>query len=226
MRRYYEPKMNSRTLAIGDVHGCLAALDTLLGFVELRPDDELIFLGDYIDRGPDSRGVIERVIELCAHQKLVALRGNHEAWLLRAQFEPSWFGSWQGVGGEETLASYDAFSVDDLPDAHLEFLNNTRLFHQNESHIFVHAAISARAPHENREEQLLWGKFNQIKPHPSGKRVICGHSAQRGGSPNDAGHAVCIETFCYGGGWLSALDVVSNRVWQANQAGATRLIEL
>ena len=219
--------MNSpRILAIGDVHGCLKALDTLLDFVELQPADELIFLGDYIDRGPDSRGVIERVIELSAREKFVALRGNHEAWLLRAQFEPSWFDSWQGVGGEETLISYDAFSVDDLPAEHLEFINSTRMFFQNESHIFVHAAISAKPPHENREEQLLWGKFNQIKPHPSGKRVICGHSAQRGGVPNNSSHAVCIDTFCYGGGWLSALDVTSDRVWQANELGATRMLEL
>ena len=215
--------MKPRILAVGDVHGCLTALETLLELVELQPDDALIFLGDYIDRGPNSRGVLERLIELSARDNTIFLRGNHEAWLLRAQFERSWFDSWQGVGGEETLISYGAFAVADLPDAHLEFINNTKMFTQNESHIFVHAAISGKPPHENREEQLLWGKFNQIKLHPSGKRVICGHSAQRNGVPNNSSHAVCIDTFCYGGGWLSALDVAANRVWQSNEAGETRV---
>ena len=219
--------MNSaRTLAIGDVHGCLTALDTLLKFVDLQPDDTLIFLGDYVDRGPDSRGVVQRVIELCTRPNCVTLRGNHEAWLLRARFDPSWFSSWQGVGGEETLMSYDAFAASDLPDEHLKWINQTRMFFQDESHIYVHAAISGRAPHENREEQLLWGKFGQIKPHSTGKRVICGHSAQRSGWPNDAGHAVCIDTFCYGGGWLTALDVTTNLFWQANEQGETRMLQL
>ena len=74
----------SRTLAIGDVHGCLTALDTLLGFVELRPTDQLIFLGDYVDRGPDSKGVLDRLIELRRLHEVVFLRGNHEVMMANA----------------------------------------------------------------------------------------------------------------------------------------------
>ena len=214
--------MNPRILAIGDVHGCRAALDAPLQSLKLRADDALIFLGDYIDRGPDSRGVVERVIELGARPSTVTLRGNHEDWLLRAQHDPKWFDSWLGVGGEETLISYDAFAASDLPATHLEFIEQTRFFFQSETHIFVHAALGTKPPHETLDTTLLWGKFNSIPPHPSGKRVICGHSAQRNGLPLDRGHAVCIDTFCYGGGWLSALDVTTNHLWQANENGETR----
>ena len=63
----------SRTLAIGDVHGCLTALDTLLGFVRPGPTDQLVFLGDYIDRGPDSKGVLDRLIELRRSRDVVCL---------------------------------------------------------------------------------------------------------------------------------------------------------
>ena len=70
-----------RTLAIGDIHGCLTALDLLLARVEVRPDDRLIALGDYVDRGPDSRGVLDRVIKLHETGQLIALRGNHDAMM-------------------------------------------------------------------------------------------------------------------------------------------------
>ena len=83
-----------RTLAIGDIHGFSGALETLLGV--LNPDkDQLIFLGDYIDRGPDSRGVLERLIELSQNPNHVFLRGNHDDWMLRAR-EPKNAGSNRG----------------------------------------------------------------------------------------------------------------------------------
>src|SRR5438128_6850305 len=72
----------ARTLAIGDIHGCLTALDTLLGFVRPTPEDRLIFLGDYIDRGPDSKGVLNRLIELKRIRRFICLRGNHEIMML------------------------------------------------------------------------------------------------------------------------------------------------
>jgi serine/threonine protein phosphatase 1 len=74
-----------RTLAIGDIHGCLAALDDLLAAVAPQPDDLLVFLGDYVDRGPDSRGVLDRLIELCRTHRVVPLRGNHEMMMRYAR---------------------------------------------------------------------------------------------------------------------------------------------
>ena len=77
--------MNSRTIAIGDIHGCSAALDALLKTIRPRPEDRIVTLGDYINRGPDSRGVIERLIELKDRCRLVPLLGNHDQMLLEAR---------------------------------------------------------------------------------------------------------------------------------------------
>ncbi len=219
--------MNARTLAIGDVHGCLTALDTLLEFVQLQPDDTLIFLGDYVDRGPNSRGVVERLVELSARPHTIFLRGNHDLWMENAREDRNWFISWfhGNVGGLETIRSYGELTK--VPAAHWEFLDNLAEYYQTEREIFVHGAVDGELELSDQHQQvLLWERVNDQAPHFSGKRVICGHTSQQNGRPLDIGHAVCIDTFCHGGGWLSALDVVSNRVWQANQAGATRLIEL
>ena len=215
-----------RTLAIGDIHGCKMALETLLDSLELCEDDRLIFLGDYVDRGPDSRGVLEKLIELGANPRHVFLRGNHDDWLLTARTEPKMFGSWLAVGGQKTLDSYGITRWEDLPPAHLEFLDQTRAFFHLEGQIYAHAAVSSRPPELNEPRWLMWGNWSEIKEHPSGDRIIVGHSAQRSGLPLDKGFAVCIDTYCYGGGWLSALDVWENEVFQANEQGQTRRVRL
>ena len=219
--------MNPRILAIGDVHGCLTALDTLLESVGLQPADALIFLGDYVDRGPDSRGVIERLIELSARPNTVFLRGNHDLWMENARENESWFRTWldRNVGGRQTLQSYGSFA--DIPLSHWQFLDDLVEYYETENEIFVHGAVDAEEELFDQHQQvLLWDRINNQAPHFSGKRVICGHTSQKSGLPLDISHAVCIDTFCCGGGWLSALDVVSNRVWQANEMGETRMLKL
>ena len=217
-----------RNIAIGDIHGSAVALHTLLETLNIA-DDRLIFLGDYIDRGPHSQQVLSTLLELSANQNHIFLRGNHDEWLLRARTEKRWFKTWlgEGVGGKETLHSYGASSFDAsalsfIPDAHFVFLESTRLFFQTEDAIFVHASISWQKPEENDPQQLLWAFFNDIAPHPSGKRIVCGHTSQPRGLPFDKGYAVCIDTCCYGGGWLTALDTDSDEVIQANNRGQTR----
>ena len=216
-----------RILAVGDVHGCLTALDALLDSVDLQPDDTLIFLGDYVDRGPDSRGVLERLIELSARPNTRFLRGNHDLWMERAREDRQWFTSWlsRGVGGLQTLDSYGSFA--EIPLAHWQFLDNLSEYYQTENEIFVHGAVDAELELADQHEQvLLWERVDNQAPHFSGKRVICGHTSQKNGLPLDRRFAVCIDTFCHGGGWLSALDVTTNRVWQANQNGQTRDFDL
>ena len=219
--------MNSRILAIGDIHGCLTALDTLLEFVPLQPNDSLIFLGDYVDRGPNSRGVIERLIELSARPNTIFLRGNHDLWMENAREDRQWFLSWfdRNVGGLETLNSYGSFA--EIPLAHWQFLDNLNEYYETDTEIFVHGAVDAELELSDQHQQvLLWERINNQAPHFSGKRVICGHTSQQNGLPLDISHAVCIDTFCCGGGWLSALDVTTNRVWQANEMGETRNFDL
>ena len=212
-----------RTLAIGDVHGCLTALDALLNSIDPRPDDTLIFLGDYVDRGPDSRGVIERLLEFSKRDNTVFLRGNHDLWMERARDDARWFLNWldPNVGGAQTLNSYGDFAA--IPDSHWEFLDNLLEYHETETEIFVHGAVDADLElFDQHQQTLLWERIHDQAPHFSGKRVICGHTSQKSGLALNRGFAVCIDTFCWGGGWLSALDVTTNHLWQANQSGQIR----
>src|SRR5262245_22201687 len=115
-----------RLLAIGDIHGCSRALDALLEAVKLTAEDRLIFLGDYVDRGPDSRGVVERVLALHASYPVVALRGNHELMMLSARSNADSMQFWLAVGGRQALASYSpAGRIDDVPETHWRFFRET-----------------------------------------------------------------------------------------------------
>ncbi len=212
-----------RTLAIGDIHGCLTALETLLDFIDLRDDDLLITLGDYVDRGPDSRGVIDLLISLWQREKLVALRGNHDLMMCEAREKDSGFDNWLALGGEATLLSYGG-TLENVPAAHWQWLEHALVnCHQTQTHIFVHAGLWPDVPLEEQPEfVLLYERFHNPSPHQSGKIMICGHTNQKSGLPNNKGHAVCLDTRAYGGGWLSCLHVETGHIWQANQQGQTR----
>jgi serine/threonine protein phosphatase 1 len=214
--------VSGRLFAIGDVHGCSSALDTLLELVEPTPEDTLIFLGDYVDRGPDARGVLDRLVELSKRENFVALRGNHDLWMLNARQDREWRTSWldRGVGGMATLDSYKAQSFKDIPDSHWEFLENTKLYFETEKFIFTHAGIDGELDLKDQsEEALLWRRVTACGPHYSGRTLICGHTAQKKGVPLDLGHAICIDTWAYGKGFLSCLDCEHRYLWQASQEG-------
>lgn len=223
----------ARHLAIGDIHGCINSLASLAEFVEFRPDDTIVTLGDYVDRGPDTRAVLDFVIELGKSHNHVALRGNHEIMLLDSRDKSSWLQAWKGYGGDATLRSYASSddapgSFADIPDSHYDFLENRLVSHHEcESHFFVHANADPDTPlAEQPEPALYWRKFIDPQRHCSGKIMVCGHTAQRSGLPANRGHAVCIDTWAHGGGWLSCLDVGSGTLWQANEAGDTRRLML
>lgn len=212
-----------RTLAIGDIHGCLTALETLLDFAEVSDDDLLITLGDYVDRGPDSRGVLDFLISLWWQEKLVAIRGNHDLMMCDARDKHSSFHVWLALGGEATLHSYGG-NFDGVPQQHWDFLEHGLVnYYESKTHIFVHAGLWPDVPLDEQPEfVLLFERFHSPPPHESGKIMICGHTNQKSGLPKNKGHAVCIDTRAYGGGWLSCLDVENGHIWQANQKGETR----
>jgi serine/threonine protein phosphatase 1 len=217
-----------RTLAIGDIHGCLRSLDALLDAVAPAQDDTLIFLGDYIDRGPNSRGVVERVLQLAARQRVIRLQGNHEQMMLEALGGGEKLRAWLYYGGEATMHSYsplgDAGKMSDVPDEHWNFMRTGADFFETPTHFFVHANAYPDLPLNGQPPYMLrWEKFNDPPPHKNGKIMVCGHTAQRNGLPRNIGHAVCIDTFAYGaGGWLSCLDATSGTVWQANEKSESR----
>jgi Calcineurin-like phosphoesterase len=216
-----------RTLAIGDIHGCRRALTTLLHAVKPTKKDQVIFLGDYVDRGPDSPGVINTLLSLQSRSKTVFLRGNHEAMMLDARESFLKSEIWQNCGGFETVISYGTEYRTDweslVPDAHWSFLEKTVRTFETSKQIFVHACLDPTLDlNEQSDWILFWEYFEKIRPHKTGKKVICGHTPQPKGLIADVGYAICIDTGCVYGGWLTCLDVDSGHYWQANEKGEIR----
>src|SRR5580765_7831219 len=116
-----------RILAIGDVHGCSLHLDALLAAVRPTPKDRLIFLGDLVDRGPDTRGVLDRVLDLKKRFPVTCIRGNHELMMTRSRRDKAERRDWLSVGGAAALASYSpvpgrSADVSAVADEHWEFI--------------------------------------------------------------------------------------------------------
>jgi serine/threonine protein phosphatase 1 len=225
--------VTERIIAIGDIHGCSAALAALIRAIDPTPPDTLVFLGDYIDRGPDSRGVLEQVIALEQRCIVVPLLGNHEEMLLAALEGQSELRYWLKFGGTEALASYGHKGGPDLrpsdlrtllPAEHLQFIKRCRDFFETDRHIFVHAYYKPDRPlHEQGWSGLRWASLPPVPArHCSGRVAVVGHTPQKSGEVLDLDYLKCIDTFCHGGGWLTALEVGTEKVWQANEAGEMR----
>ncbi len=216
--------MTKRTLAIGDIHGCLNALKILWKTINPQPSDQIIFVGDYVDRGPNTKGVIDFLIEIKNKYNVIFLSGNHEEKLCLARFGGSeikdWLAHW---GGKETLESYGQNGIDAIPESHWEFIRTCKPYHETNSHIFVHANLEHDVPLECQTPfTLIHKKFGSPLPHSSGKTMICGHTAQQSHHPKNLGHAICIDTDLGRGGWLTCLHVETNNYWQVNTKGETR----
>lgn len=217
-----------RILAIGDIHGCRTALASLLDLVRPTAGDLVVALGDYVDRGPDSRESIDLLLELERRCKLVFLLGNHEEMMLEAGRSADDLTGWLMYGGAETLLSYqippDRYSLEALPAAHRKFLTDRcRDYYETEKYQFVHAGFDPSLPLDRQSTLVLrWDKLVDRGPHRSGKLTICGHTRQESGIPLNLGHTICIDTWVYGAGWLTCLDVETKHYWQANQKGETR----
>jgi len=216
-----------RTLAIGDIHGCNTALESLLKSVQPAPGDRFVLLGDYIDRGPSSCEVVETLLALDASHSPIFLRGNHEVMLLEARDDSFKADLWQNCSGLETLSSYNAkFQANwasSIPARHWEFFAQTKRFFETENHIFVHAGLDSGLDlSEQPDWMLYWETLDRLKPHKSGKRIVCGHTRQRTGEIKTNSFATCIDTGAAVGGWLTCLDVDSATFWQANEKGQTR----
>jgi len=215
-----------RILAVGDIHGCLNALQTLAATVPFEAYDAVVTLGDYVDRGPDSRGVVDWLLNWQKEHMLIALRGNHELLMLQALQDRFALRRWLEVGGTATMESYQRAAIGGelVPLEHRGFLEKSVPWWETESHIFVHASVDPALPMDKQSEvSLYWTRVDfTAAAHVSGKQVICGHSAHRDGSPKSNGHLTCIDTWAYGGGWLTGLDVGTGAYWQARETGETR----
>ncbi|MDB4618047.1 serine/threonine protein phosphatase [Akkermansiaceae bacterium] len=211
------------TLAIGDIHGCLTSLETMFEVVKPTADDLIVTLGDYVDRGPDSKGVIDYLLHKKATHNLVHLMGNHEIQMIRAletEHDCQRFLS-DLCGGKDTLDSYGG-GFDDVLDTHWDFMKSAALYYEVDDFILVHAGIEAKVPVADQDrETYYYQRFHSQRPHCSEKTVVCGHTIQ-GDLPTDLGYAVCLDTCAYGGGWLSALELETGKIWQTNERGESR----
>lgn len=168
----------SRILVIGDIHGCLNKLEQLMKKLTWNPkEDTLVFIGDYIDRGPDSAGVIEYILGLKAQSdKIICLMGNHESLFLDylAGINTDVF---LINGGYDTLLSYNE-DEKNIPESHLEFLNNLKPYYETKDYIFVHAGLrDGIALKDQSLKDLLWIREAFIKSdYDHGRRVIFGHT--------------------------------------------------
>jgi serine/threonine protein phosphatase 1 len=209
------------TFVIGDIHGCVNELEKLYKMLPIRDDDKLVFIGDYIDRGPNSKGVVDWILNL--KRPYTALKGNHEAEMLdclgaevpETLFE--WLLLW---GGDKTLSSYGVSPYqagDDeleiarrfsaaLPQSHLDFYNALQLIHEDEYCLCVHAGLDPEAPAEREEKTLLWIRDEFIESKVDfGKRVIFGHTPQENGKAFVDPYKIGIDTGCYASGILTAV---------------------
>nr|QDP21839.1 serine/threonine protein phosphatase [Bradyrhizobium cosmicum] len=212
---------HSLTFAVGDIHGCLDELLTLLAVCELACPDEdarFILVGDYIDRGPDSRGVIDFLIRRQSDQegRFICLRGNHEEMLVRAAGRHRAdrdLMSWWGNGGERTLDSYGADDPSDLPAEHLAWLRRLPLVHKDRHRLFVHAGIRPGVPLSlQSQEDLLWIRepfLSSADDH--GLLVVHGHTPVRSGRPDLRANRLNLDTGACFGGPLSAAAFSSSR---------------
>lgn len=210
-------------LVIGDIHGCLKSLETMLEVAKPSTEDLVVTLGDYVDRGPKSKEVIDLLLAMKETHHLVHLMGNHEIQMIRAletRHDRERFLS--GLcGGQDTLDSYGG-SFEDVPEEHWDFMRKAALYHELEEHILVHAGVVADVKvDEQGWETYYYQRFHMQEPHQSGKTVVCGHTIQ-GDLPTNLGYAICLDTCAYGGGWLSGLDLDTGRIWQTNERGQSR----
>jgi len=199
-------------IAIGDIHGCARSLRALLQKIRPHRDRTHVFVGDYIDRGPDSKGVVEIVMDFARDHDCVFLRGNHEKMLLDAiQSDKHTF--WMINGGLETLESYGVDTPAEIPEEHRRFFADTRLWYDTPEYLFIHAGldpgrtIREQLSSPDAEHAALWERSHVNGPVEWEKPVIFGHTPVP--EPLIEERKMAIDTGCvfpgHGYGTLSAL---------------------
>lgn len=199
------------TYAIGDIHGSLDKLKSLVEACLEHADGRdmrLVFLGDYIDRGPDSAGVVRLLIslQLELQERLIALKGNHEAWALALLDGEAEVSTWLRNGGGETLASYAAKDIGDLPPAHLDWMRSLRLCFDDGRRFFVHAGIDPDKPLAAQDEDvLLWIREPFLTDaRDYGRLIVHGHTPLTGAKPDLRSNRLNLDTAAVFGGPLTA----------------------
>lgn len=215
-----DKKSTKRLIAIGDIHGHALALESLLDAITPRPEDTIVTLGDYVNRGPDSKCVLDLLIELSERCQLIPILGNHDEMMLDSRDDPHAELRWKSQGGEITLASYGLNTgIEDIPHEHWNFLESCLPYFETEEFVFTHANYCWYSKLEDQPVSLLrWISLDESPPkaHLNGKKFIVGHTP---GPIRDYGFCLCLDTGCGFGGKLTAMDVESKKSWQVAEHG-------
>jgi len=221
-----------RVYAIGDIHGCSGLLDRLLATIEREisahpaPEPMIVFLGDYIDRGPRSADVLSRLAHGSLTTPTVALRGNHEEMLLRFLGDPTYLGAWRQFGGLETLHSFGIdvshlLSEDDYQRARTQlqsmlspelvaFIGETKMHVSVGDYFFCHAGVRPGVTlSAQRPEDLLWIRDEFLASSADhGKVIVHGHSPVE--QPELKPNRINVDTGAYLTGVLTCVVLEGN----------------
>ena len=210
-----------KVFAIGDIHGCLAKLKKMISLIKLDEErDTLVFIGDYIDRGPATKGVVDYVLDLKKRvKKVICLQGNHEQMLLNYVCHNRDRELFLLNGGNATIASYGQRETEDgmavnIPDNHMEFFQSLLPYYETETNIFVHAGLRPGVPlEEQKPEDLNWIRDEFTGSSCDfGKVVVFGHThmAKPLIQPNKIG----IDTGAVFGGLLTCVELPRQEIYQ------------
>jgi serine/threonine protein phosphatase 1 len=215
--------LHSDIFAIGDIHGCASELTKLLGRLPLMSDSLVVFLGDYVDRGPQSREVIDIILDLKKKTDVVTLMGNHESMFMEFLASPhsSAAGRFIFNGGGATLASYsDGNGSYHIPDSHSDFLGKLQLFYETEHYFFVHGGVPEmpldKISVKKHASYLLWAREPFISSDYNwGKVVVHGHTPVRLAEVEN--NRINVDTGCVFNNKLTAIRMSDRKLFQVER---------
>ena len=216
-------KNYSSIFVFSDIHGCAAELKLLLNKLPLKSDSLIVLMGDYIDRGPNSKEVIDTILDLKKMYNVVALKGNHEAMFLKFLEDPASADAGLFVynGGGSTLASYRQDESDKyvVPREHLEFFTELETYYETDDYFFVHAGVPDRSLKDlddECEEDLLWIRDDFFYSSFDWKKMIV-HGHTPVGEVEISENRINIDTGCVFNNKLSAIELPDRKVYSVTK---------
>jgi serine/threonine protein phosphatase 1 len=171
-----------RIFAIGDIHGCNDAFQQMLfAEIKIKKQDNVYCIGDYIDRGPDSKGVLDTILSLKEKGfNIHTLRGNHEQMMMDSELSKENFEHWHINGGDKTLQSFDVDLYSAIPEKYMQFFRNTKYYIRTDDYVFVHAGLNFKQEDIFEDKDaMLWIRDFYPQQNALGNNILIhGHTPQ------------------------------------------------
>lgn len=210
-----------KIFAVGDIHSCLFKLKEMMTLIKIDPvADTLVFVGDYIDRGPDARGVVDLILRIKrTMNNVICLLGNHEQLFLDYYLENINRNLFLINGGMSTLLSYSLTGTGgsdktNIPESHIQFFTTLRPYYETDDYIFVHAGLKPGIPLEQQDrDDILWIRNEFIaSTYDFGKIVVFGHTPLS--APLVGVNKIGIDTGAVYGGKLTCVELPEIKIYQ------------